>query len=376
MKKALSIIFLLQITICFAQAPEKIYGKNKVLHSNEYYLEQKELLKKETEKDPENANAWYNYYRADRNAYIVGEETDSLNTKGVNRFSRLQKIVDEMEKNVPQSAEFYFVKWLNANNDQKQQFCIEKAYELSPNWPEPMIGLMYSYEIMGNDDLRDKFAKRYYDSGDFSTGLLSYGGNLLNGLDDNAIILTEGDKDTDAIMLLQHGKGARKDVQLINLNLLMQKDYRDRIFKKLDIPAWDNDPYKNDESYEFYRKNIILHIAKNRSNRPLYAATSVSDPYTKGPANPYLYNAGLAKRFSTEKPDRIALIEKSFAVYDLSFLLNYPPGDVSEEMVHRFNMNYLPALQELIASYQKKNDPRAAKYMAIADKLRADSPDK
>src|SRR3954462_15205273 len=83
--------------------PEKIYGKNKVLKSNEYYLEQMELWKKEIDKDPKNADAWYNYYRANRNAYIKGEEGDSQKTKGISRFDRLKGIVDGMEKNVPNS---------------------------------------------------------------------------------------------------------------------------------------------------------------------------------------------------------------------------------------------------------------------------------
>ena len=41
----------------FAQVPEKIYGKNKVLKPNEYYMQQMELWKVEIEKDSLNADA-------------------------------------------------------------------------------------------------------------------------------------------------------------------------------------------------------------------------------------------------------------------------------------------------------------------------------
>lgn len=69
MKKYFPIIFLflfLSIETATAQKPEKIYGKNRVLKTNDYYLQQTELWKKETEKNPGDANAWLNYYRASR----------------------------------------------------------------------------------------------------------------------------------------------------------------------------------------------------------------------------------------------------------------------------------------------------------------------
>ncbi len=65
-----------------AQVAEKIYGKNKVLKPNSYYLNQLELWKIETEKNPTNPDAWYNFYRASRNAYIKGDEDNSQHSKG------------------------------------------------------------------------------------------------------------------------------------------------------------------------------------------------------------------------------------------------------------------------------------------------------
>ena len=76
---------------------KKYMEKNKVLKPNEYYLQQIELWKLEVEKDSKNADAWYNYYRASRNAYIKGEEDDSQKAKGISRFNRLKNIVDEMK---------------------------------------------------------------------------------------------------------------------------------------------------------------------------------------------------------------------------------------------------------------------------------------
>ncbi len=113
----ISIVLVCANNSLVAQIPEKIYGKNTVLKSNEYYLQQIPLWKNEIDMNPKNADAWFNYYRANRNAYIKGEEDNSQKSKGISRFDRLKNIVDEMEKQVPNSYEYNFVKWLNGNNE-------------------------------------------------------------------------------------------------------------------------------------------------------------------------------------------------------------------------------------------------------------------
>lgn len=377
--------FFIICTISFAQKPEKIYGKNIVLKSNDYYLQQKELWKAETQKNPKNADAWYNYYRADRNAYIVGEETDSLNTKGINRFHRLEKIVMEMEKHVPNSFEYNFVKWLNGNNNPTLFPYLEKAHQLAPERTEPLMSLVYYHETKGDYILKAKYAKEYYDKGEFSSGILNYGYNLLIGLEKDAIVFTEGDKDTDAILLLQNGKGIRTDVQLLNVNLLLIKEYRDRVFKELEIPTFTIDPLTNDEGYYKYQQTIIEHITKNKKGRPVYVAVSVSEPYKKNIAQK-LYLTGLAYAYSTTKVDELEILKNNFEkMYALDYLKISFAKDMTIEMAHRFNLNYLPALYLLHKYYSNSDNAlnanperqsKATFYFDLMQKIMDDSPDK
>lgn len=357
----------------YAQQPEEIYGKNKVLKTNEYYLQQLDLWKKETDKDSQNANAWFNYYKASRNAYIVGEEKDSLNSKGVNRFARLEKIVTSMEKNVPTSFEYHYVKWMNGNNDLSLFPFLEKAYTINPKRTEPLLSMAYYYEIKGDYTSKKKFAAQYYNSGDFSAGLLIYGTNLLSGLEKEAIILTEGDKDTDAMLLLQQGKETRTDVQLINLNLLMIKEYRNRIFIELEIPEWKSDPLKSDYDYDIYKTSIVDHISNNKKGRPVYVAASVSERFA-GPASLYLYPTGLALRYSkTSFDNQTMLIENFEKKYQLDYLIHYPSGDMSEANVHQFNINYLSALFMLNDYYVgQENKTKADYYQNLAEHVARD----
>lgn len=354
-----------------AQVPEKIYGKNKVLKSNDYYLEQIALWKKEVEKNPKNADAWYNYYRANRNAYIKGEEDNSQKSKGLTRFDRLKNIVIDMEKQVPNSYEYNYVKWLNGNNDLALFPYLEKAHALSPKSSEPIMSLIFYYEIKGDYDKRDNSIEEYYQLGDHSPGLLNYSYNLLSGLEKNAIVLTEGDKDTEAILLLTKGKKYRPDVRMLNVNLLLIKEYRERIFKELGISPLDFEPMANEANYERFQQLLIRKIAENKDAKPVYAAVTISREYMAGTQQD-LYLTGLAYLYSTKKIDHIPLLIKHV---EQGFLLDYlseyfPANDISVGNVNSMNGNYLFPFAELSQYYRRTgNTEKAEYYKALALKV-------
>ncbi len=325
-----------------AQTPEKIYGKNKILKPNEYYLQQMDLWKVEIEKDSSNADAWYNYYRASRNAYIKGEEDNSQKSKGISRFDRLKNIVNEMEKQVPNSYEYYFVKWLNGNNDLSLFPFLEKAQNLSPKSAEPIMSLIFYYEIKGDYFKRDEKIEAFYAIGDYSPGLLNYSYNMLSALEKDAIVLTEGDKDTEAILLLTRGKKYRPDVRMLNMNLLLIKEYREHVFSELEIPQLDFEPMENEENYEKFQQIIIKQVAKNKKDRPVYAAVTVSHPFTKI-IEKDLYLTGLAYLCSKKKIDNIPILVKNVEELFLLDYLNqyFSINDISIGNVNSMNGNYL-----------------------------------
>lgn len=345
-----------------AQKPEKIYGKNKVLKPNEYYLEQMPLWKKEIENNPKNADAWYNYYRANRNAYIKGEEGDSQKTKGNARFNRLKGIVDEMEKQVPESYEYNFVKWLNGNNDLSLFPFLEKAHALSPQSAEPIMSLIFYYELKGDYAQRNKNIQACYNLGEYSPGLLNYSYNMLSGLEKDAIIFTQGDKDTEAALLLQHGKGYRADVQLLNTDLLLISDYRERVFKELEIEPLRFDPLVNDENYSKFQQIIVEHVTKNKKSRPVYIAVNVRDPYTDK-ISKNLYLTGLAYLYSANALDNIPILKKNVEqLYATDYLKVYFPHDISFGNVNSMNENYILPFSTLSEYYSLANDSSKADY--------------
>lgn len=374
MTKLLTLTGLLLTCITLAQTPEKIYPKNKVFKSNEYYTAQMLLWKLEVEKHPKNADAWFNYYRASRNAYIKGDEDNTQKSKGINRFNRLKKIVDTMENQIPDSYEYNFVKWLNGNNDFSLFPFLVAAHTIAPKNAEPIMSLIFYHEIKGDYNQRDKYVEEYYNLNEYSPGLLNYSYNLLTGLEKNAIIITEGDKDTEAILLLTKGKKFRTDIQMLNVNLLLIKEYRERILKELDILPVEFDPMNNDESFERFCQLIIRQIAANKQGRPVYIAVTVSPQYTNQIIK-NLYIIGLAYLYSTNETNNITVLKTNIEqLFLLDYLKVYFPFDISIGNVKSMNGNYLIPFATISQHYfVNGNKLKANYYKDLAWKVAVES---
>jgi hypothetical protein len=174
---------------------------------------------------------------------------------------------------------------------------------------------------------------------------------MLNTLEDNAIIFTNGDNDTYPLWLLQYAKGIKKDVSVFNVSLLQIESYRDKLFTENKIPVFETEKFWKSYKKEMdYPQAIIRHIIKN-TNRPVYMACTMSDMYYKEYEKD-LYLTGLAFKYSETDVDNMAIIRKN---YEKIFMLDYLKinftNDLSESVVAQINMCYLPAMFKLYEHY-------------------------
>lgn len=351
--------------------PEKVYRIVYVQKSNEWYKQQAELWKKEIDKNPNNPEAWYNYYNANRYAHFKDIDTEGKKAK-------LNKIIDDMEKAVPGTYEFYLLKYWNNYNVEDISLA-EKAHQLKPERPDPYYPFISHAEIYDKEDMMKKYCLKLYESKDISTSLINYNYNALISTEPNAILFTNGDNDTYPLWLLQKVQGIRDDVTVLNLSLSAIKSYLDRKLKERGITinakdlkkkAKTDDPAKPHKfSRNVFTCELIKTIKENQPDIPIYFALTVCQNYTKDITD-NLYIAGLAYKYSEERIDNLALLENNI---ENKFRLDYLKYDWYNEnqlgikSMSKMNMNYVTPIVMLAKHYKAGGqDSKALEWKNLA----------
>ena len=218
------------------------------------------------------------------------------------------------------------------------------------------------------------------ESNEASPGMMNYNYNVLMSLNQNAIILTCGDNDTYPLWELQ-AKGIRPDVIVLNLSLLAIKEYRDKIFNELGIPATDTNAIsaieklqlkispKHSEIYFF--KSMLKLLTSLSKQRLVYIGLTVDLVYSKE-IDDNLYLVGMAYEYNDMTVDKIAKLRYNFEhLYNLDYLSNHFYDDISSDLVKMINENYLAPMNELYLHYKYSGDVQKeqwikAKMMDIA----------
>jgi len=357
MKQVTTMMMVCFSIIAFAQKPEPILSFAMQLKPVSWYSEQANLWKKETEKDPSNSVAWYNYYRATRNR-IKTDTTDKGSLEAKNQ--EMRNIMEEMEKKVPQSFDYNLVKWMVEGNNMKYISFLKKAEELGSDRTEHFSDMLGWGEITRNIEKRDKYAKLWLEKAPYSPGLLIYNHNVLVGLKPNAILITTGDNDTYPCWLIQ-SKGFRRDVTIINTSLILIDEYRNALFKELGVVDWKSPAENSPDSvkkayYNKFQQILVKSLAHNSQNRPVYVALTCSESYCE-PLSDSLYLTGLAYEYSPTVPDNIALLRKNFEQqYALEYLELDFVNDISAHYTNKLNFNYIVPLLKLYDHYYLSND--------------------
>lgn len=360
------IICLLFVELIWAQKPEPILSFATYVKESTYYKEQAGLWKKETQTNPQNAFAWFNYYRATRN--LVRTDTTD-HRKSEEKYQQQAEIVDAMEKAVPNTYEYNLAKWMHHGQNFAYLKHLKKADELGLGRTEHLSDMAGWGEIERDRNKRDKYCKLWLENGLVSPGLMYYNYNTLAGLKPNAILLTFGDNDTYPAWLLQ-AKGIRTDVTVINAYLILIDAYRNKVFKELGVshtPFIALDTVDAEKDYYWFRKELVKTLATNSKNNPVYLVVSCHTDYST-PIESELYLTGLAYEYSTKPMDNMALLKKNF---EQNFALDYLDKnfyqDISKDIVAQTNLNYIIPMIKLYDHYKLAGEKEKAN--TIKEKL-------
>ncbi len=358
MKKVILLFSIICVGKIFAQKPETVLSFAREKHEISWYETQQKLWKQEIDKNKTNGEAWYNYFRANRAlVYLLPSEIEDLKKSNELR-EKLRKetneIVENAYKTIPNSFEANLMKSVHNNLD-GTSFLL-KAYEINPYDVRTFDALMVYYETIQNQEEFQKFATKIFQYNVLPSSLLNWGYNILSELDENAILYTAGDNDTYACWIVQEAFKFRKDVQIINTSLILEDDYRKRIFKKLNIPDLKISlkEAKSDEEYEKNVSQIYKHIWE--SKKVVYSAASAMHSFKKEYENE-LYLTGLAYKFSKENIENDAIIRRN---YEKRYLLDHIKYNfsfnVGDNFSVEFNSMYLPSMLKLYRNYKESED--------------------
>ncbi len=361
----LTSLLVLNIVVLFGQKPQTVYSIVKDRHELDWYKTQLSLWKKEIEKDDKNANAWYNYYassRALRNL-TQGEEQEEY-------VSLCISIAEDAYEAVPNSFEANHLQWWNTGNSEKSKETfkyLKRAHEISPGDSRTYVDFMTYYHLQLDEENYSKFCKMYYEANELSAPILNWGYNILSEVEKDAIILTAGDNDTYPIWTIQEYKNYRKDVTNINTSLILLDDYRNKLFKKLNLPPLDVD-FTNVTSQEDYQNKVnkIYEHILTTYDGPVHVGVGGAIHQFENWSD-HLHLVGLSYIYSEEGIDNISIIKRNYENrYLLDYLKEVFSYNISNNVANYMNALYLPSMVKLYKHYAKsENKEKQTKLLQL-----------
>ncbi|MBL7127858.1 MAG: hypothetical protein ISS16_02615 [Ignavibacteria bacterium] len=333
-------------------SPKKVYRYCYVIKSKDWYKNQEKLWKIEISKNPNNEDAWYNYFFANRYASFGMDENE--------RKKLLNSIVDDIGKAIPDS---YLYPYLRYYNGERKIEHLEKAYQLKPDCADLYWDFIQYYELNGMKQQKKKYCEKLYLSKDIISSLYDYNFNMLNSTEKNSILFTNGDNDNYPAWVLQETKGVRQDVTVLNVHtVFVLRDYLKIKLKERELNI-DVDILSKEDIATFL-KELVSSIKNIYPETPIHIAPTVYYEYKKE-VNDKLFTTGLGYTYSEELIDNLALIKKNL---EQNLRLDhleynwYNEHHVSQSMMDRYNLNYIPAFMELAKAYNSSGEFESAKF--------------
>lgn len=331
------------------------------IYPDEWYNQQAQLWKKELERNPASEEAWYNYYNASR--YARFEDIDAPSRK-----QRLQKIIDDMNRAIPNTYTSHLLTYWNDWNIQDMSH-VRAAYKINPQRPDTYYPFISEAKIKGDQRRSVEFCKKLYASHDIAPWLLNYNYNTLMSADENAVLITNGDNDTYPAWVIQDALNIRSDVTILNLSLLQVEDYFKSQLKLKNIELNYNDikqralkkaasGAQDPRFRSLFFQEFFSELVTRYPGLPVYLALTVYKQHYQ-PFEDKMFLVGLAWRYNPQRFDNIALIKRNLeSRYRLDYLqLDFYSEDFpGKNLAARIQLNYVAPIMVLAEHYQASGE--------------------
>ena len=301
----------------------------------------------------ENGNSNNNVSPSINNSYEELEENEPTRKleKESQTKNRASKSLDVLSVQEDQNSfEYNYSSYINSPVKNANSFqYLQKAYAIYPENVDLYDDFMAYYEMSDNRMDSKTFSIKLYKSNTISDYLIEYNYNVLVYLPQNAILFTNGYDDTYPVWVNQDVKNVRKDITIINIDLLKDKLYRDKSFKKAGL------------SYK--KKNVgidlIEDVMVSNPSKDIYLGLTV-DKELLGRLYKKLYLVGLVLKYSDESFNNVGLIQSNWENQFKKKTIQKAPTSFKQKQVLA---NYLLPLICLHNYYVETNERSKAKEL-------------
>lgn len=326
-------------------------------HPTEWYKEQAEAWQKRVDENPKDEWAWRNLFLA---TYYHDQKSNNLNaTDGKPLPTTL--VLGRMKEAIPDSYTYHLMNTRMGGGSPTGS--LARAIELIP---DNAYGGDLSFlaarawlnvSIVNEAQMKQVFTMAYRKQA-VPERIMRYNWNMLQSMEEGAIYFGNGDNCLIPGKMMQEALGLRQDVTILSTPFFFSKEYRDDLWKKLNIKPFefkedfsDYGQYGEDWGKHF-ESDVIMHIIRE-TGRPCYFFPDIVNYTALNQEN--LYNEGLLLKWSEQPYDNFAVAMKNVhEVYHLEYLaepnLIYTDWETSD----MFDMNYVHLLAHLVSKSVKK----------------------
>ncbi len=279
---------------------------------------------------------------------------DNCNTLSDSTVYDLPFIQERTQTHIPNTFEGSYIAFLSSPKSNRDYESLLQAYEIDPERPEIFSALIAYYLLLDDPQKVKLYCTKLHRSQIIPEGLFEWNYNALMSVDEEAILITQGENDTYPALILQNVLGIRPKVKVLKLDLLAyHKSYCQKLFFEEDIPPLGREvsfPFTTTDELYVFLQHIVAHSAK-----PVYLGVAISKQLRKRTAGE-LFLTGLAFRNTNEPFDNVSVIksnyEERFRKDRLHKNLVFDPG---QSVVDLMDMNYIPSLVLLHDRYLEES---------------------
>ena len=274
------------------------------------------------------------------------------NTKEQKQIESLE-VDTERQFTLQMQFDMYYTNYLNSDPKNKDFASLLEANKLNLATAntELYFEMAKYYEIIQDETKKKEFCTKLK-ANKLSPALREYAYNTLMSVSQNGILITYGEDDTYPIWILQSIENIRKDVTVLNYDLLINITYRERIKKEYGL--FFSKSYGSNIS-------ILKDIAEKNPSKNIYYSLTIS-PLVLKQLQSNLYPTGLALKYSKTKLDNSQLLVSN---WETKFLKSYISNAAINSKDKQININYVLPLIQLYRYYKNNGEEKKSATLCV-----------